>query len=421
MLKLRCALCAARSDLTFNLLALFFCSTFSLFTVPAYSANDPAPENGGLIRENAGSCGILDTASNIEGRRNKSIKTVWIGPCVAGLANGEGVRKYYHEGVAFAIHRQSFSNGRKVGETREAYLRRTGSGAVHYKPDTGEVIVAAADVPSWAREILDPIPGTSAQTAAEVSNKDRIENKPGQPIKAGVNPPPGNGGAIPSKQTGGGPPTGTSQVSSSGSTDYRNYIGWITSSTSIFAAPYVVSDQGMLRSLVGQFRELLAGNPTESALRTVDCPRTFGSGPYVALAHFQNPGGQSGVGVGCGGGNTPEEAYRATCGSGGPGCTGSMSGREFAKYIIIVDRRIAVGKSTYAEPAVGVVTQEATFKYRPGEKVSFSEKYNFSEGYVCHWGKDPYGKRFQMVTNGPFTADFSMPRGRYEFNCGSKG
>lgn len=366
----------------------------------------------GGVMVDAGKCRIVVSEKAASANADRKGKFVWDGACLNGVAHGPGTLRRYEFGKLMLVSKMVRKNG-EIFSFIESYSRMEDGSILTNNftksAQTTQQKIPPSQVPAWAREIVDDKPRPPTPTQVPAWARDEVNRALSASAQTAQAAPPSSASNKPKGSAAG-----------AGSADYRNYIGWVTSSTVIFAAPYVVSDQNMLRGLVGRYRELLAGNPTEAAMQTIDCPNTSGRGPYVALVHFQNPGGKSAVGVACAGGSSPEEAYRATCSS-NPICADSGSGREYARYIIIIDRRIAVGRSTYAEPAVGVVTQESTFKYRPGEKVSFSEKYNFSEGYVCHWQKDPYGSRFQMVTNGPFTRDFSSPRGRYDFNCGSKG
>ncbi len=327
----------------------------------------------------------------------KPFRHVWSGGCSNGYTDGWGVLKRYKgnklAAIGYGMHKQGSLVTDQVSETyyRPKIIAKNSSNLkdniVQSKanPQQGTVeenVIPPSQVPEWAREIVDgrPRQSTPANLASQQSPQKSSSTAQGQ-----------------SQNTSG--ESNTNRLAAVYNSQY-------------FALPVVYTDDRMLRDVKRIYGEILEYNRADASVRADECPSGVTRGPYFGFVHYQNDSGQA-AGMACSA-SSPDEAYRLAQ----EGCIkkgGRCSGGKHGKFIVIGDRRIAEGKASWAEKNnVVVFTRERTVSYEPGKKVYFTEKYNFSEGYVCHW------QNGQMITNGPFTAEGTQPRGNYEFNCGSK-
>lgn len=215
--------------------------------------------------------------------------------------------------------------------------------------------------------------------------------------------------------------TQSQQTGSQGGTTFQNLVGFVYGNDKLLAMPYIVSSGSMLQSLVAVMgKDLPFKIYSEQA-----CREGAADGPYVGFVHYSTYEYGPSMGISCGS-KTPEEAFRGAqswCERGGGRCRVESGGPEFTRTIVILDRSIAVGKPNYADENEILITRERTSVYQPGQSVSHTMKFGFSEGYVCTWrrGRNNYEREFQMTYNGVFTkVDARSAKGRYDFNCGSK-
>lgn len=328
-----------------------------------------------------GNCKMYDSEQAARAKQRNAVTQKWDGGCIGGFADGVGIVRMYQHGQLRLISKAEFKNGLGV-RAIEVYEKQDGSikKADMNRKTTSDI--PPSQVPEWAREIVD---GRSRQsTPANLASK--------QPAQK-------------SSST-----TASSTQNTSGES-YSNRLAAVYNSQ-YFSLPVVYTDDRMLRDVKRIYSEILEYNRADASVQADECPSGVTRGPYFGFVHYQNDSGQA-AGMACSA-SSPEEAYRLAQ----EGCIkkgGRCSGGKHGKFIVIGDRRIAEGKASWAEKNnVVVFTRERTVRYEPGKKVYFTEKYNFSEGYVCHW------QNGQMITNGPFTAEGTQPRGNYEFNCGSK-
>jgi hypothetical protein len=136
----------------------------------------------------AGKCKIVTNGKvmMLEGTRLD-----WDGPCVNGLADGTGIDRVYNpDGMLSSISRKVRAKGVIIPEGALAsYFRRLDGTLVKTVPDP--------DKKGYVKRQEDFPPSQVERWAREI-----IENKPGQPIKAGENPPPGKGVPTPGTQPG---------------------------------------------------------------------------------------------------------------------------------------------------------------------------------------------------------------------------
>lgn len=354
----------------------------SFFGVLASSnAMSQSVANDRKVPFDVGNCKMYGNEQSEQLRQKNAMTQKWDGGCVGGFADGVGIVRIYKHGQLGLISKSEFKNGLGV-QALEVYQKQDGR---LQKVDMNRKTtsdIPPSQVPEWAREIVD---GRPRQTTPTNVASQQLAQKSSSTAAS------------------------SSQNTSGGS--YNNRVAVVFNSQ-FFSLPVVYTDDRMLRDVKRIYSEILEYNRADASVQTDECPSGATRGPYFGFIHYQNDSGQV-AGLACSA-SSPEEAYRLAqeaCMKKGGRCSGGKHG----KYIVIGDRRIAEGKASWAEKNnVVVFTRERTVKYEPGKNVYFTEKYNFSEGYVCHW------QNGKMITNGPFTAEGTQPRGSYEFNCGSK-
>lgn len=341
----------------------------------------------------------------------------WNGPCTNGLADGQGIFRVYHpNGALQNITRQIRANGlvAKNGSLESYGIRAADGKITKTTPDpanpglvTRQEDFPPSQVPAWAREITAPQPQPSTQTA----------QAPAAPAASSTN----SNSSYPSQSS-----------NSGGAVNYGNMVGVMYGNDYLMAELYIVPNDTMLRSQTAVMSELFRNNRVDDpTVRTEPCSAGAGNGPYVALVHYQSFKAGSDWGAGCGS-NSPEEAYLSAqrgCEINGGKCR-VQNVPDFTRTITILDRRVAVGRpGNIDKQGVVVFNQDQTDAtgYAPGHRVSWTKKMSYSEGYICDWRV--IGGRWQMVISGPFSdtgrlqgqsvSDFV--KGRYEFNCRSKG
>jgi hypothetical protein len=271
------------------------------------------PPVGGVAID-AGNCKVLISDRAARQLDERKLRTLWTGGCVNGMAHGFGVLRVYSFEKLQSISKRNYENGAPSVIESYGLLSNNLIFAARTLSDGkfSTVEISYAEVPEWAGEIVDGKPrleqvmlqnSTPKQANADVSDRDRVENKPGQPIKAGGNPPPGKGVPAPVTQPGSGSSAGTTTTgaTSAGNNNDMNSgtrrDGSMTYSTGVyfFRATFQGRFMGFEAAQAGSESEALGILRSGSSYQfnyDGGCPAgSKVAGPYWGKANFRSVSG----------------------------------------------------------------------------------------------------------------------------------